>query len=96
MKIIKLIVKIGVAFIAFLIVLAAFMPKSESRRSRRPYRRRPAWKLQVTMENFNSIDTGMTYKQVSTVLGPGTEMSRSDLTGFETVMYSWQSSGIGK
>lgn len=98
MKLIKLTVKIGVAFIAFLIVLAAFMPKSGrvSPLATAVSEAAGVESSQVTMANFSNIATGMSYKQVSTILGEsGTELSRNDIAGFETVMYQWQSSGLG-
>jgi hypothetical protein len=49
----------------------------------------------VTMANFERLHTGMTYRQAASILGEGTQMSRVDLYGTSTVMYSWRSSGIG-
>ena len=45
------------------------------------------------MEKYLRIANGMTYAQVVQMLGePGRELSRSDLGGTVTVMYSWQNS----
>ena len=45
-----------------------------------------------TMTNYNRINTGMTYSQVSTILGDsGKELSRVDIKGAPlTVSYQWQ------
>lgn len=44
----------------------------------------------VTLAEYEQIREGMTYEQVRTVIGtPGEELSRSDLAGYTTVMYSW-------
>lgn len=46
----------------------------------------------VTLANFNSLRSGMSYQQVVNILGkPGTLVSESNLAGYNTVMYSWQS-----
>lgn len=50
----------------------------------------------VTMANFSRIKTGMTYPQVVKLLGKeGQEMSSNEIAGHTTVMYMWQSSGLG-
>lgn len=44
----------------------------------------------VTLAEYEQIREGMTYEQVKTIIGtPGQELSRSDLAGYTTVMYSW-------
>lgn len=44
----------------------------------------------VTLAEYEQIKEGMTYAQVTSLIGaPGQEMSRSDLAGYTTVMYSW-------
>lgn len=44
----------------------------------------------VTMAKFQQLETGMSYEEVVAILGePGTEMSRSEIMGTVTVMYSW-------
>jgi hypothetical protein len=44
----------------------------------------------VTKAEYDQIREGMTYEQVRSIIGaPGEEISRSDLAGFTTVMYSW-------
>jgi len=37
----------------------------------------------------------MSYSEAGCILEPGTEMSRSDIAGYTTVMYSWQGPGLG-
>jgi len=37
----------------------------------------------------------MSYSEAGGILEPGTEMSRSDIAGYTTVMYSWQGPGLG-
>lgn len=45
----------------------------------------------LTYANYRRLQEGMTYPEVVKVLGSnGTEMSRVDLAGSTTVMYSWQ------
>lgn len=47
----------------------------------------------VTMDEFNQIQSGMSYQQTVNIIGfDGTEMSRSELFGIVTVMYSWSNS----
>ncbi|MFC1688094.1 hypothetical protein ACFL07_00355 [Pseudomonadota bacterium] len=47
----------------------------------------------VTMAEFNRIENGMTYAQVRQIIGAsGEEISRSDLAGYTTVMYTWTNS----
>lgn len=46
----------------------------------------------VTIENFNKIETGMTYEQVCDILGKdGAVVSEVDIgvTGYKTTIYSW-------
>jgi hypothetical protein len=44
----------------------------------------------VNMENYNKLQTGMSYSQVATILGKqGEELSSSDVAGIKTVMYKW-------
>ena len=92
MKIIKLSAKIGLGFIAFIIFLAVLMPKSGSVA---PATSAAAEAAGVTMASFQRLETGMSYSDAVSILGaPGVEMSRNDLAGITTVMYSWQGSGI--
>ena len=45
----------------------------------------------LTMANYNSISTGMSYREVVSILGEeGTEMSRNEIGGYTTVMYMWK------
>lgn len=44
----------------------------------------------ITMAKFNQLETGMSYAEVVEILGEeGTELSRTDMMGIVTVMYSW-------
>jgi len=44
----------------------------------------------VTLAEYEQIRDGMRYEQVRTIIGaPGEELSRSDVAGYTTVMYSW-------
>lgn len=46
---------------------------------------------QVTLEKYNQIKNGMTYKEVVKIIGfEGTEDSQSEVGGIKTVMYTWQ------
>jgi hypothetical protein len=47
----------------------------------------------VTQAQYDQIREGMTYEQVRNVIGTdGQELSRSNLAGYSTVMYSWTNS----
>jgi hypothetical protein len=47
----------------------------------------------VTLAEYEQIRDGMTYFQVTAIIGAGgQEMSRSDLAGYTTVMYGWSNS----
>ena len=47
----------------------------------------------VTRSQYDQISEGMTYEQAVAIIGhPGNELSRNDLGGFQTVMYSWRNS----
>jgi hypothetical protein len=47
----------------------------------------------VTQAQYDQIFTGMTYAQVRSIIGTsGQELSRSDMAGTTTVMYSWANS----
>lgn len=47
----------------------------------------------VTMSEFNRIENGLSYADVVQIIGAsGQEMSRSDVAGITTVMYSWSNS----
>jgi uncharacterized protein DUF3862 len=44
----------------------------------------------VTKAEYNQIRKGMTYERVRRIIGAaGEEISRSDIVGYRTVMYSW-------
>ena len=44
----------------------------------------------VTLANFNSLRSGMSYQQVKAILGKdGTVSSESHVAGYHTIMYSW-------
>lgn len=47
----------------------------------------------VTQAQYDQIVNGMTYEQVRSIIGTGgEELSRSDMAGISTVMYSWTNS----
>lgn len=47
----------------------------------------------ITLAKYNSIQTGMTYGEVTRILGKsGTELSSNDIAGIKTVMYMWENS----
>jgi hypothetical protein len=55
----------------------------------------PAPPPAVTMANFNRLRMGMSYAQVTAIIGePSQEMSRVEVAGTETVMYMWEADGI--
>ncbi len=44
----------------------------------------------VTKAEYDLLSEGMSYREAVAVIGaPGEEISRSDLAGFTTIMYSW-------
>lgn len=51
----------------------------------------------ITLEEFNQVETGMTYEEVVGIIGTeGTVMSESDITGdgqYKTTIYSWEGKG---
>jgi hypothetical protein len=48
----------------------------------------------VTMANYLRLSEGISYEEAVRILGRnGVEMSRSDLAGTTTVMYTWEGSG---
>ena len=47
----------------------------------------------ITRAKYESIQEGMSYSQVRGIIGEaGEELSRSDIAGYTTVMYSWKNS----
>lgn len=47
----------------------------------------------ITGVKYESIQDGMSYAQVRAIIGEaGEELSRSDIAGYTTVMYSWKNS----
>ena len=49
----------------------------------------------ITLSNYERLQTGMTYEQACEILGKaGTEMSRTEMAGYVTVMYGWQGDGV--
>ena len=47
----------------------------------------------VTLAEYEQIRNGMSYSEVRSIIGEsGQELSRSDLAGYTTVMYSWANS----
>lgn len=50
----------------------------------------------VTLSQYYSIKSGMTYNQVVSILGsPDEELSRVELSGYSTVMYMWEGNSNG-
>lgn len=50
----------------------------------------------VTMANFNRLKTGMRYAEAVKILGSeGEVMSENEIAGHHTIMYKWDSSGLG-
>lgn len=51
----------------------------------------------ITLEEFNKIETGMTYKEVVDIIGgEGTVQSETSITGndqYKTTLYSWEGKG---
>ena len=92
----------GVGIIIALVVIGALTPETPEERERlaAAARRDEALASQpasgVTMANFQRLETGMSYPEVVTILGQsGEEMSRSELAGYTTVMYSWKKGAFG-
>jgi len=57
------------------------------------FARPPGTTQVVTSSEYGQLRDGMTYSQVQAIIGaPGQELSRSDLAGIVTVMYSWTNS----
>ena len=52
----------------------------------------------ITLEEFNKIETGMSYEEVVEIIGgEGTVLSESDITGdgqYKTTIYSWDGNGM--
>jgi hypothetical protein len=47
----------------------------------------------VTKENYDKLQTGMSYSQAVAILGcDGEELSSSEMGGFKTIMYMWTGS----
>jgi len=45
----------------------------------------------ITLSAYMQIQSGMTYEQVQEIIGTdGVEISRSNIAGYSTVMYSWK------
>ncbi len=51
----------------------------------------------VTLDNFNRIETGMTYAEVTEIFGrPGDLSMETDLAGTKVEVYSWRATmGLG-
>jgi hypothetical protein len=49
----------------------------------------------ITIANYERLQTGMSYAQVCEILGKsGTEVSRSEMVGYITVLYEWKGDGL--
>jgi hypothetical protein len=42
------------------------------------------------MRNFLRVRTGMSFDEVTAILGAGEELSHSDIAGYSTTMYAWK------
>ena len=50
----------------------------------------------VTMKQYSKVKMGMTYSEVVQILGePDQELSRTELSGYTTVMYMWEGNSLG-
>lgn len=49
----------------------------------------------VTYENYQKLETGMSYPQVAAILGEGKLASSSDALGYTSEMYTWDGSSLG-
>jgi len=48
----------------------------------------------ISLAEFNSLNTGMSYKEAVSIIGcEGTISSQSKMNGIETIMYTWKGSG---
>ncbi len=48
----------------------------------------------ITMEEYNSLKEGMSYKEVVDIIGSeGEEVSSNNIAGYSTVAYSWEGHG---
>lgn len=55
----------------------------------------PAQGSGVNMNNYNRIQTGMSYDEVVQILGEqGSEMSSNDIGGYKNIMYMWKAGGF--
>ncbi len=99
----SVVVRWGGGFVATLL-LAGFMSgigaglsgglSPASNASRPSFPLPSATRTVVTMAEYNRLQTGMTYQQAVEIIGaPGEELSRSELAGTLTVMYSWSNLG---
>jgi hypothetical protein len=49
----------------------------------------------LALSNYYRLQTGMSYEQACDILSKsGTEISRSEMAGYVTVMYSWKGDGV--
>jgi hypothetical protein len=48
----------------------------------------------VTLDEYQRLEDGISYREAVEIIGTdGDEVSRSDVAGYRTVMYSWSNSG---
>lgn len=45
--------------------------------------------IDITMDNYNKIENGMTYEQVKSILGEGEVTSQTDMTNQKSITYSY-------
>jgi hypothetical protein len=92
---VRILVVVGLAALAVLVVLSQLsdIPQSAGNVSRNVAGHpvpQNAVNSGVTQRDFLSVRTGMSVDQVAAILGSGDEISRSDIAGYNTVMYSWK------
>lgn len=57
----------------------------------KPAQTAQATNCKVSLAQYQSLATGMSYSRAVAVLGcEGSELSRSDMAGYRTVMFMWQ------
>jgi len=88
-----------IVFFGFLFVLRQSPETPMSPRTVGTMLPRPVWESPpvVTKAAFDQIRPEMTYLNVMLIIGdPGEEISRSDIAGYTTIMYSWVNSNGSK
>ena len=86
---------VAIGFFGVLFVLPQRPETPTSPRTGRMVLPRSVWDSPsvVTKAEFDQIRQEMTYEDVKLIIGhPGEEISRSDIAGYTTIMYSWANS----